>query len=120
MQAIQEVFTTEKWVKDARNNSRLADNLRAETNKALGAAKQKNKELAVKLAIANRNRKSTEANLKTIEEQRKKLHYAEIELAMTKQEVVALQAELGKAKEAAQKAKAAMEASEQKFYELGV
>lgn len=33
---------------------------------------------------------------------------------------MALKAELAKAKEAAQEAKAAMEALEQKFYELGV
>ena len=32
----------EEWVKDARNEARVKANLRTETNKALGAAKQKN------------------------------------------------------------------------------
>ena len=36
MQAIQKVFMAEEWVKDTRNKARLTDNLRAETNKALG------------------------------------------------------------------------------------
>ena len=39
MQAIQEVFMVEEWVKDARNKARLTDKLRTEVNKALGAAK---------------------------------------------------------------------------------
>ena len=37
-------------MKDVRNETRLADNLCAGTSKALGVAKQKNKELGMKLA----------------------------------------------------------------------
>ena len=37
-QAIQEVFIVEKWVKDARNEASLADNLHVETSKSLTAA----------------------------------------------------------------------------------
>lgn len=69
-------------MKDARTEARLADNLLAETTKALGIAEQKNKELALKLAIADRDQKNAEARLKTaeaqVEEQRKKLYYSKI------------------------------------------
>ena len=68
MQAIQEVFMAEEWVKDARNVTRLADNLHVETSKALGAAKQKNKELGTKLATKDRGRRSTKANLKNAQD----------------------------------------------------
>ena len=52
MQVIQEVFVAEEWVKDARNE--VEANLYAETNKALGIAEKKNKELAVKLTAEER------------------------------------------------------------------
>ena len=45
MQAIQEVVVAEEWIRDARNEAKVKANLRAETHKALGATKQKNKEL---------------------------------------------------------------------------
>ena len=51
MQAIQKVFMAEEWVKDTRNKARFADNLRAETSKALGT-------------VEERRRKSVEADLK--------------------------------------------------------
>ena len=95
----------EEWVKDARNEARLVDNLRVETSKALGIAKQKNKKLGTKLVVEERGRKSAEAGLKSAQdqakEQCKKLHYIEIELATAKQEIVDLKAELKKAKETA-------------------
>ena len=88
MQAIQEVFTAEEWVKDAQNEVKVEANLRVETSKALGAAIQKNQELIAKLIVEERERKSVEAGLKNaldqVEEQHKKLHYAEIELATAK------------------------------------
>ena len=111
MQAIQKVFMAEEWVKDTRNKARLTDNLHAETSKALGT-------------VEERRRKSVEADLKNaqdqVKEQCKKLHYIEIELATAKQEVLDLKAELKKAKEAARVAKAATNASKQKFYDLEV
>ena len=98
-------------MKDTRNKARLTDNLRAETSKALGT-------------VEERRRKSVEADLKNaqdqVKEQCKKLHYIEIELATAKQEVLDLKAELKKAKEAARVAKAATNASKQKFYDLEV
>ena len=38
VQAVQEVFVAEEWVKDAWNEARVEANLRAEANRALGAA----------------------------------------------------------------------------------
>lgn len=124
MQAIQEVFTVKESVKDAQNGARVEANLRTETDKALGTAELKNKELAVKLTEEEKERRSTEAGLKNAENQAekqcKKFHYAEIKLATTKQQVADLKAELGKAKEAARKAKEAVKASEQASYDRGV
>ena len=62
--AIQEVFMAEEWVKDAYNEARVEANLRAETNKTLGAAKQKNQELIAKLTVKDKERRSVEAGLK--------------------------------------------------------
>ena len=114
----------EEWVKDARNETKVEANLRVETNKAPSVTKQKNQKLSAKLTIEERERRSTEASLKNAqdqaEEQRKKLHYAKIELATAKQQVVDLKAELGKAKEVARTAKEATKASEQASYYLRV
>lgn len=59
----------EEWVKDARNEVRLVDNLRVKNKKSLAAPESRNKELALKLAIANRDLRSAEAGLKTVEAQ---------------------------------------------------
>ena len=70
----------------------------------------------MKVTAEERERRSAEAGLKNAqdqaEEQYKKLHYAEIELAMAKQQAADLKVELVKAKEATQMAKEAAEASE--------
>lgn len=99
----------EEWVKDAWNEAKVEVNLHAETSKALGDAEQKIQELTMRVTAEERERKKAEASLKNAqdqaEEQHKKLHYAEIELAMAKQQVVDLKAELAKAKEAARVAK---------------
>ena len=42
-------------MKDAQNVARLANNLRTETSKSLATTESKNKELALKLATANRD-----------------------------------------------------------------
>ena len=114
----------EEWVKDAQNEARAKANLRAETKKALGTAKQKIRELTTKVTAEERERRNTEASLKNaqdqVEEQCKKLYYVEIKLATAKQQAANLKAELTKAKEAAQEAKEATKASEQKSYNLGV
>ena len=59
----------EEWVKDTRNEARLADNLRTEIDKALATAKQKNKKFTMKLAAEDRWRKSAEVGLKNAQAQ---------------------------------------------------
>ncbi|XP_023891947.1 uncharacterized protein LOC112003953 [Quercus suber] len=75
------------------------------------------------LTAEERGRKSAEAGLKNaqdqVEKQRKKLHFAEIELVTAKQQVLDLKVELKKAREAAWAAKEATKASKQKSYDLG-
>ena len=114
VQAIQEVYVAEEWVKDAQNEARVEANLRAETSKALKALKHKNQELVAKLTAEERARKSVEADLKNVqdqaEDQRKKLYLTEIELATQKQLVLGFKAELEKAKAATQMAEEAVEA----------
>ena len=65
MQAIQEIFVAEEWVKDAQNEVWVEANLHAKANKALGTSEQKNKKLAVKLKAEERARKSVEVGLKS-------------------------------------------------------
>ena len=67
MQAIQEVFRAKEWVNDTRNEARVEANLHAEANRALGASKQKNKELANKLTAVDRAHLSVEAGLENAE-----------------------------------------------------
>lgn len=57
----------EESVKDAQNEARATDNLRTEVSKSLATAESKNKDLVVKFATTNRDRKSVEASLKTTE-----------------------------------------------------
>ena len=52
-----------EWVKDAKNEARVEANLHVETNKALDAVEQKNKELTVKLIVEERAQKSAKASL---------------------------------------------------------
>ena len=124
MQVSQEIFVAKEWVKDARSETRAEANLRAETNKALGAVKHENKELAFKLTVEERARRSAKAGLKNVhnqaEDQRKKLYLTEIELAIQKQLVLDLKAELKKAKTASLQAEEATKASRQASYNLGV
>ena len=65
MQAIQEVFVVEEWVKDTQNEVRVKAKVHALANKALGASEQKNKELAVKLTVEERAQKSAEAGFQS-------------------------------------------------------
>ena len=75
----------EEWVNDAQNKARAEASCRAEADKALGVAEHKNKELVTKLATKKSSRLSAEVGLKNVEaqaeDQRKKPHITEIELA---------------------------------------
>ena len=94
-----------EWVKNARGETRLAQDARAEVEVQLGALKEKQAKMAEQLKEAVRERDSAEAGLKTTERQfeevRKELHYFEINLATEKQIVTKLCEELRKAREAA-------------------
>ena len=76
-------------MKDARNKATLANNLYVEANKSLAIAESKNKELALKLAIADRDWRSAKVGLRNaeaqMEERCQRLHYIEIKLATAKQ-----------------------------------
>ena len=58
-----------EWVKETRNNVKNEVYLRLETEKALGAANEENKELLSKLTIEERKRRSVEAGLKNAQTQ---------------------------------------------------
>ena len=78
----------EEWVKNARGETRVALDARAEVEAELGALKEKQAKMAEQLKDAVRVRDSVEASLKTTERQfeevRKELHYFEINLATEK------------------------------------
>ena len=49
MQITQELYVADEWVNRARNDARNEADLRLDAEKALGAAKEENKDLATKL-----------------------------------------------------------------------
>ena len=104
----------EEWVKNARGETRLALDARAEAEAQLGALKEKQAKMAEQLKEAVRARDCVEAGLKTMERQfeevHKELHYSKINLATEKQMVTEFREELRKAREAAQLLKEAIEA----------
>ena len=90
----------------------------------MGALKQERVKLSDKLIAADRAHQSAEAGLKNVEmqveDQCKQLHMTKIELAIQRQLVLDLKAELEKAKDTAQVAREASEAMETTSYERGV
>ena len=122
VQITQEVFVTEEWVKEARNDVKNEVHLRLETERVLGAAKEENNELHSELIAEERERRSAEAGLKNTQtqakDQRKLLYQTKIDLAISRQLVMELKANLQKAKEATQLAKQAAEAEKQASYLL--
>ena len=88
---------TEDWVKDVLSKAKAKYNARSEVEKELGALKENQAKLSEQLKEAVRARDSSEAGLKTAEkqaeEQRKQLHYTEINLATEKQLVAELRKE---------------------------
>ena len=124
MQITQQIYVAEDWVKDARSKAKAEFNARSEVEKELGALKENQTKLSEQLKKAVRARDSSEAGLKTAEkqaeEQRKQLHYTEINLATKKQLVAELRKELQKARKAVQLVKEATEAKKQVAYALGV
>ena len=113
----------EERVKDARNDVKNKVHLCLETEKALGAAKEENKELLFKLTAEVKERRSVEVGLKNAQtqaEDQQVAYQTEIELAISRQLVLDLRVELQKAKEATQLAKEAAKVEKQASYALGV
>ena len=104
----------EDWVKDVRSEAKVEFNTRSEIEKEVGTLKEDQAKLAEQLKEAVRARGSSKAGLKNAvkqaEEQRKQLHYNEINLVTEKQLVKELRGELQKTREAAQLVKEAAEA----------
>ena len=114
----------EDWVKNARSEARAAFDARSDVEVEVGALKENQAKLAEQLKEAVSAKDSSEAGLKNpemqAEEQRKQLHYSQINLATEKQLVKKFREELQKAREATQLAKEAIEAEKQAAYTLGV
>ena len=95
----------EEWVKDARNDAKAEAHSQFEIKKTLGSLKETQAKLSEQLKEAIRARDSSDAGLKNaekqVEEQRKQLHFTEINLATEKQLVNDLRKELQKVREAA-------------------
>ena len=124
MQVTQQIFVTEEWIRDTRNEARAEAHSRAKIGKSLGALKQEQIELANKLTASKKACLSAEAFLKSTEaqaeDQRKQLHLTEIELATQRQLVLDLKAESKKAKDAARVARETSKAVETASYECWV
>ena len=124
MQITQQVYVAEKWVKDTRNDAKAEAHSRSEIEKTVGNLKENKAKLSEQLKEAIRVRDNSDAILinaeKQAEEQRKQLHFTEINLEIKKQLVKSLRKELQKVREAAQLAKEAVEAEKQAAYMLGV
>ena len=103
-----------EWVKDAHNEAKAEADSRSKIEKEVSNLKEDQAKLSEQLKEAIRTRNSFEAGLKNAEkqaeEQRKQLHFTEINLATEKQLVKDLRKELQKVREAAQLAKEATEA----------
>lgn len=57
-----------EWVKDAHNETRVEAHSHAEAKKSLGALKQEQLELAAKLTVEERARRSAKAGLKSAQD----------------------------------------------------
>ncbi|KAK9997167.1 hypothetical protein SO802_021853 [Lithocarpus litseifolius] len=65
----QQVYVAEDWVRDARNLAKVETQSRKEVEKSLGELKHQKLELAKKLTIEERERRSAEAGLKSAQDQ---------------------------------------------------
>ena len=61
IQIIQKVYVAKEWLNKVRNDAKSKVYLRLETEKALGAVKEENKDLLSKLTTEERERKSAQA-----------------------------------------------------------
>ena len=97
-QITQQVYVAEEWAKDAHNEAKAEFDAQSEVEKEVGNLKEDQAKLSEQLKEAIRARDSSKAGLKNaekqVEEQRKQLHYIQINLATEKQLVKHLREEL--------------------------
>ena len=97
-QITQQVYVADEWAKDARNEAKAEFDAQSEVEKEVGNLKEDQAKLSEQLKEAIRARDSSKAGLKNaekqVEEQRKQLHYIQINLATEKQLVKHLREEL--------------------------
>jgi len=131
MQITQQIYVAEEWNKKSYLEAQAAAQSQSEAEKSLGQLKEDYAKLSEQLKDMTSQRNSFKAGLKNAEsqaeEQRKKLHMAEINLETEREMVKGLRDELKKAKERAlaaeqkaQLAKESIEAEKRAAYQLGV
>ena len=85
-QITQQVYVVEEWIHDARKEAEAEALSCVDVEKSLRALKQEQVEMFEKLKVADQALLSAKAGLKTVErqaeDQRQKLHLAEIDLAI--------------------------------------
>uniref|UniRef100_A0A7N2LMZ1 F-box domain-containing protein n=1 Tax=Quercus lobata TaxID=97700 RepID=A0A7N2LMZ1_QUELO len=120
----QQIFVAEEWAKKSREELNTEVQSRLAAEKAAGALRLEKERLSKEIKEAFKARDSVEAGLKTTaklaEDMRQQLHLSEINLAIEKQMVSDLKAQLLQAKEAARLAREAAEAAVATSYERGV
>ena len=123
-QVTQQVYVAEDWVQSATTNLNAEIQNRYDIEKALGSANHEKTQLAEKLKLAEKGRKSAEAGLKNAEtqaeDQHKELYMTQLNLAIEKAAVLDLQDKLKRAEEALKVAQEAATAAETLAYERGV
>ena len=124
MQVTQQIFVAEEWAKKAREDLHAEVQSRNTAEKAAGVLRLERDFLNNKVKEAQKAHASAEAGLKTTTKQakdlRQQLHLSEINLAIEKQMVSDLKAELSKAKEATRVAREVAEIAVIISYEHGV
>ena len=123
-QVTQQVYVAEDWVQSVTTNLNAEIQNRYDIEKALGSANHEKTQLAEKLKLAEKGRKSAEAGLKNAEtqaeDQRKELYMTQLNLAIEKAAVLDLQDKLKRAEEALKVAQEAATTAETLAYERGV
>ena len=90
-QVTQQVYVAEEWVRNSHDQINAETYSRLKVEKSLGALKEEHAKLSERIKDSDKARLSTEVGLKTMEkhmeDQCKKLHLIEINLATEKQAV---------------------------------
>ena len=74
MQVTQQIYVVEEWVRNAHDEVKAEAYSHFEVKKALGALREKHKELGNKLTVAKRERSNALVGLKNVETQAEDQH----------------------------------------------